>query len=482
MGEIRKKDSKAARQSRADSYVNVVNGLGDPSKDRTQNGTFVPAPTKTDLYYENLFAGHALARRIAELPAQEALRQGFALDLGDTDTTDKAAVMAEFDRLHGTRILTEAMAFARAMGGGVVFIGANDGGAPDQPLNLTTVREIPFLKALSKRDIIPVAGAINRDLTSEEFGKTELYQVTLTSDAGTDSTQLQVHSSRLIRFDGIVTTNRQRALNQGWGDSIYKTVEETIMLFWGSVQGLANALSDADQAIFKLDGLMDIVKGDPDGDDAVRKRLQLLQFGRSNARAIAVDADKEDFSYISRTFSGYDTGLSTLMYVVSAACGIPVTLLFGRSPGGMNATGDADVRFFYDQIKSFQETMLLPKLRRLLEVIMSAQLGPTSGAVPKDWSITFKSLWQPTALERADIRLKTAQADQIEIDTNVLAPDEARESHYGGDEYDPNIAIDTARDPVEEADQRAAEMAQTMAEVAPPPTQVVGDAKKPSQG
>jgi hypothetical protein len=51
-------------------------------------------------------------------------------------------------------------------------------------------------------------------------------------------------------------------------------------------------------------------------------------------------------------------------------------------------------------------------------------------------------LMQPSPLERADIRLKTAQADQIELELGVLTPQEIADSHYGGDEYDQDITLD----------------------------------------
>jgi len=213
-----------------------------------------------------------------------------------------------------------------------------------------------------------------------------------------------------------------------------------------AVAGLANALSDGDQAIFKLEGLLDIMRGGSEGDAAIRTRLSQLQHGRSVARAVAIDAKQESFEYVSRSFGGYDTGLYALMFILSAACGIPVTLLFGRAPAGLNASGDSDVRFFYDTIRSEQELRLLKPLRRLLTVLMSSAEGPTSGNVPDTWSVSFRPLTQSTPLEHADIRLKTAQADQIELDMGVVTADEIAKSHYGGDEYDQNLTLDASLD------------------------------------
>jgi hypothetical protein len=52
-------------------------------------------------------------------------------------------------------------------------------------------------------------------------------------------------------------------------------------------------------------------------------------------------------------------------------------------------------------------------------------------------------LWQPTPGEQADLRLKTSQADQIEIQSQVVTPEEVAATRYGGAEYNPGpIVID----------------------------------------
>ena len=68
------------------------------------------------------------------------------------------------------------------------------------------------------------------------------------------------------------------------------------------------------------------------------------------------------------------------------------------------------------------------------------------GQVPEEWSITFRPLMQSSPVEQADIKLKTAQADQIFVDMGVISTEEARQSHFGGDEFDPNITLDPDMD------------------------------------
>ncbi len=481
MGEFKTEKGKMlAAQERADNWVNMVNGLGDVGRDRTaaarfhQKGATGNADVK---YWENVFAEDPIAHRIAALPAKEMVRQGFRMDLGDMSGDMQAPIMAAYDKLGGALAFAEGISFARALGGAAIFVGADDDRALDQPLDLKRVRSVNFLKVLSRQNLVPETWYTAFDPKEPKAGEPEIFSLNIPSVGGATGQQhIRIHESRLLIFHGNVTTAERRARQQGWGDSVYVQTEQSLSLLWQSVMGLANAISDADQAVFSLEGLLDILKSGSEGDEAIRKRLSLLQHGRSVARAVALDAQHEKFEYVARSFAGYDTGLYALMYILSAACGIPVTLLFGRSPAGLNATGDSDVRFFYDTIKSEQELRLGPQLRRLLEVLFAAKDGPTKGVTPAEWSITFRPLMQSSPVERADIRLKTAQADQIEITEGVISAVEAAQSHYGGDEYDQDITLDPDLDRDEIVDD---------AQPPPPPAKVVvapGAVGKPAAG
>lgn len=448
MGKIPEKQKSGVNaKSRADNWVNSVNGLGSQDRDRTQAARFQSGGTaRLTNYWETLFAEDPIAHRIAELPAREMLRQGFRLDL-DSGGDQQAEIMGAWDELNASALVIEAMALARALGGAALFIGADDDRPLEDPLDLENLRAIRFLKVLTRNELYPKT--FYADMTASKYGEPETYTVTMSPNAGTiaaASAAITIHESRLLVFEGVTTTPSRRRANGGWGESVFVRTENNISLMAQAVAGLANALSDGDQAIFKLDGLLDIMRGGAEGDAAIRTRLSQLQYGRSVARAVAIDASQESFEYVSRSFGGYDTGLYALMFILSSACGIPVTLLFGRAPAGLNATGDTDVRFFYDTIKSEQELRLLKPLRRLLTVIMSSREGPTNGQVPETWSISFRPLMQSSPTEHADIRLKTAQADQIELDMGVITPQEIADSHYGGDEYEQGITLDRSID------------------------------------
>jgi phage-related protein (TIGR01555 family) len=120
------------------------------------------------------------------------------------------------------------------------------------------------------------------------------------------------------------------------------------------------------------------------------------------------------------SFSGLPEVYDRIMMDVAGAAKTPVTKLFGRSPAGMNATGEADLINYYDYLDTVRESQFRPVLEKLLPIMaMSAW-----GQIPDDLDITFPALSTPDPAELAGIvQTKTAaitaayQADLIDAAT-----------------------------------------------------------------
>ena len=87
------------------------------------------------------------------------------------------------------------------------------------------------------------------------------------------------------------------------------------------------------------------------------------------------------------------------MIDIAGAAGIPATKLFGRSPEGMNATGESDLTNYYDMIAQEQESKLRPILNKLLPVMCMS----TFGAVPDDLDFEFDPVSEPSDKDRSDL-------------------------------------------------------------------------------
>jgi phage-related protein (TIGR01555 family) len=233
----------------------------------------------------------------------------------------------------------------------------------------------------------------------------------------------EIHASRLLIFHG------GRCIKKGsWPQSILQRIYPVLQQFHLAWQSTAHLMSDGAQGVFKLKGLHNAIASNKTGD--ILKRLEMVDMGRSVARSVLLDAEDEDFRRDTYSFSGVPQILEKMMLRLAAAAKIPVSLLMGQSPAGLHATGDSDIRFFYDQVRAEQEG-IKPKMMHLIELLMRSKDGPTKGEL-FPFQITFPSLWQMTEKEKAELQKLHSETDCRYIQEGVLLPEEVAAMRFSG--------------------------------------------------
>jgi phage-related protein (TIGR01555 family) len=203
-------------------------------------------------------------------------------------------------------------------------------------------------------------------------------------------------------------------------------------------------MTDFSQGILKIKDLAQSMAGNnKTGTKNLTNRALALNMARSISRIMLIDAD-EEFSRDTVSLAGIAEMMEQFALRLAAAADMPVTLLMGQSPAGLNATGASDIRFFYDRVGAKQRKRLGPQLKRLIGLILKSEKGPTKGKEPEKWNIKFRSLYQMTELEKAQLRKTVAETDQIYINAQVLTPEEVTASAYGGSEWSMERTIDFA--------------------------------------
>jgi phage-related protein (TIGR01555 family) len=421
---------------RFDGWSNVLTGIGLASRDKRMGATF-QSESLTRAQLEDIWRGDDMAARIIETIPDEMTRQGYCVNIPDSKEHAEALV-TQATKLQVNSAIKTALNYERAYGGGGILLGANDGQSLHLPLNYEHVRSLDWLTPLASNELMPVR--YYTDPRAPKFGQVELYRLQPETGFGSQHVSLvEVHESRVIRFNGITVSKRQMQVNGGWGDSVLVRCHRVLSDFHQSWGSAAILLQDFSQGILKIKELSDLIS--TNADDVVIKRAQILDMQRSVARMLILDSE-EDFERKMTPMTGMPEMLEKFSLRLAASAEMPVSLLMGQAPAGMNATGASDIRFFYDRCKSRQTTSLLQPLQMIFELMMSAKDGPTRGQVPKKWSITFNPLWQLTDLEQADLRYKTSQADEIDVRNHILTPEECTNSHYTGESYSPRIVVD----------------------------------------
>lgn len=417
-----------------DNWQNVFTGLGT-SRDKTTYGAFVRLGEVRDSELAALYHQNDTAKRVVALKPQEMLRKGFTVNI-ENDTDTSSAIMRSLRDMKAPTKLRDAMIWGRLYGGGAILIGADDGRPADEPLEEARVRSVRFLHVLDRRYLIPDR-YFNDPLNDEDFGQPEVYMI-VPRHGGSN---LRVHRSRLIIFGGAHTDEEERDRLGGWDHSVLTAIYPVLRQFDAVWQAAEHLMSDASQAVFKIQGLMSMIAGGQK--DVLQTRMQLVDMSRSVARALLLDADAgEEFSRESSSFTDAQAMLDKFMLRLASAAEVPVTILMGQSPAGMNATGESDFRWFYDSIATAQENELLPQLERLVRVVMLAKDGPTRGNVPEGWAIKFAPLWQPTPVEQAELEKKHAEKDALYVNAGVILPEEVALSRFRPEGWSAETQID----------------------------------------
>lgn len=447
---------------RMDDWRNVITGQGVAGRDKRLAGHFQLITLSFD-QLKDLWLQDDLAAVAVETLPKSARRPGYDLTVSDVD--DEAGVDAgdaadlsamirdELERLGADEALETVGKYERAYGGGALFVGANDGQTDlTQPLDLKKVKSLDWLTPLEARECIPRYGYA--DPCAPKYGQPEIYQLTSRSilpskSANYAATTMDVHESRLIVFPGIMVSRYQSTFGRaGWGESVLSRLWRVLRDFntaWASAGTLVASFA---QAVIKFKDLM-MALNEEDGKDAFSERLHMMELAASTINALVIDSD-DDYQRQQTPLSGFPELLDKFAVRLAAACGMPLTLLFGTSPAGMNATGESDIRFFYDRVSEYQQQRLAPGLRRLIQILFRC-IGRRKE--PTKWAIKFRPLWQESAKEIAAAMQTQSAADVAWITAGVISPEEVAKAHWGKGEYDPHLSIDFA---AREADEAAA--------------------------
>jgi phage-related protein (TIGR01555 family) len=243
----------------------------------------------------------------------------------------------------------------------------------------------------------------------------------------------RVHESRCLIFrNGKMPEKASTSDYRFWGvpeyNHIKRAMRETITAHGDAVKLLERSV----QAVYKTKNLAQMLSTD-EGENDVLRRLQLIDTARGILNSIAIDADGEDYDFKTITLSGVKEVIDSACNMLSALTEIPQTKLFGRSPAGMNATGESDLENYYSFIDKIRESQIKDNLCSLIDGIIQIGINNKELTERPDYELEFESLWNEKESERATIDQTRAQTDltiaqtaQLYIDMGVLDPAEER--------------------------------------------------------
>lgn len=387
-----------------DGLENVVAGLGT-ERDKRAYSVWADPRILTRQELENMYRGSWLAKKIINVVADDMTREWLHC-LFDGEELGTVIEQAQ-KRFALKRKINESLRWSRLYGGANIIIGTRDKNLA-KPLDVKNVKQgdLRYLHVVD-RWRMSASGSLNRDLESPNFGMPDSYVIA-------EST-VQVHHTRVLRFNGEKLPYFAWLRNGMWDDSVLQHVMDSLMNCDTTTQSVATLLFESNVDVVTSEGLADVLAR-KDGESILTKRFQVAALLKSFNRMLLLDGT-EKFEKKQNSFANLDKVIQQFMVDVSGAADIPMTRLFGQSAAGLNATGDNDIRNYYDMVSAKQESELRPQLEYLYEVLVRSELGH----MPDDFRFDFNPLWQLSEKDQAEVEKSRAERDDKYVNLGVVS-------------------------------------------------------------
>ena len=422
---------------RLDGWKKLLTGYGTrKDKSVVETGSVVRFPRLIPEQLYSLYATDGVTRNAVDLPAESMVRNGFEVE-GDDGSIYKA-----FQKLQGQAVFKKALQDTRLYGGAIIVLDIEGAGGWDTPWDPKKSGKIRGLREYPRTRVL--LGMMEAVKIPESIYYDDFEYYKLSSPTGLPFT---VHASRILVFRSDIKVD---ALQPGfldyeryWGLSeVYRGLEDAHN-FGMSKQGTAHLMQECSVAKYKLSNLENLVA---ESDyRSLDNRMEAIDMQKSVVNGVFL-GEGEDYVRENVTFSGVPEVWDRQMMAVSGSYRIPVTLLFGRSAAGMNATGEGDDDNYNAYIAGLQTTQLLPPLYKLvsyLNTLLGVIKPEGKEKGPAEITINFNPLSKRDQLKDAQVRETMSRADRNYVEGGILSPEDIIRNRFQG-----GYAIDTTVDEI----------------------------------
>ncbi len=413
---------KANSLNALDGYANMAAKLGMYSI-LASAGTFLPnCLTSNPEVLTNAYRVNWLAKRIIDMPAEDVTRAWYTLStsMAEEDIQD----LKELEARHSVKQeITNAIRWGRLYGGCIaVMVIRYEEDRLEEPLDPDDLIPGCFqgLLVLDRTTGITPSIELVQDLDDPDFGLPEYYTVDV--DMG-DIRTVRVHHSRVLRFIGRELPHSEEIAENYWGASELEHIWDELKKRENTSANIAQLVFQANVMTLKSDDVIGtMAMGTAEAQEGLLKALEAENQIRTSY-GVQLLSSKDTMENLPYNFGGLSDIYEHFMMDMAGAAEIPATKLFGRSPEGMNATGESDLRNYYEMISSLQERILRPALEKLLPVMAISCWG----FVPEDMKIVFEPVMTMSTKDQMEIAKQHAEIIQMMISSGAINPEQARE-------------------------------------------------------
>lgn len=401
-----------------DSFVNALSNMGECTDNIINHTQYTIFRYTRDYHTLNaLYRNNWIIKKIVNTVADDMTKNWIKFNADIVDEQQER-LSTLFRRTKTKTKISEALYWSRLYGGsGALMLIEGEGNNLIEPLDLNRIMPNAYkgLFVLDRWSGIYPSIELISDINDPDFGLPEYYYIRNLEN--TSMVQTKVHHSRLLLFRNRKLSSWEEQGEMYWGASELDHIIEELKKRDNTSWNIATLVFQANLLVNKVDG-MDILAslGDTNAQSDLYNLKSAIAKMRS-ASSVLVCGQNEDYSNLQYSFSGLAEIYKTFMLDISGAAEIPATKLFGRSPEGMNATGDMDMQNYYEKIKMEQEKALAENLDKLLPIIFMSEFGTVDNAL----NYEFEPVYVPSESEQADLIGKKTAAVSLAYQDGALS-------------------------------------------------------------
>lgn len=386
-------------RSRAlDAFSNVLARLGAGTPNLLEGTEYSLQRMSRDFNTLNaLYRESWIVRRIIDVIPADMLKNWITITSGLDPDVEKRLSLT----LRRTQLIDKlkcGMQWGRLYGGALgVMLVKHQGYDLSQPLQLDWIMPGDFagLLIFDRWNGVNPSSELIEDISDPDYGYPKYY--TVTDPAGGGS--VKIHHSRVIRFTGNTLPFWEEIAEMQWGASVVESIFDELRKRDNVSWNIAQLTFMANIRVLKMQDLGQLLAATDNESQAELLRTLEAQNMLLNNMGMQVMDAADGLETHQYTFGGLADCYQQFIMDISGAAEIPATRLFGRSPSGLNATGESDLQNYYDMIAEKQESYLRPILNKVLPPFIISTLG----SLPDDFDFEFDPVAEPSDKERADL-------------------------------------------------------------------------------
>jgi uncharacterized protein len=229
----------------------------------------------------------------------------------------------------------------------------------------------------------------------------------------------EVHATRLLRFVGREVPDLLKPAYSFGGLALTQLGKPYVDNWLRTRQSVADIISVFSVFVLKT-RMVDQINADP---ESFFRRLDLFTLTRDNRGVLAIDKDLEDFENIAAPLGTLDALQAQTQEHMAAVWGIPLVVLLGIQPAGLNASSEGELKVWREWINAYQEHLFRPHLTTVINFVQLSLFGKVDPEITFD----FVPLEQLSEKEEAEVEKVRADTDSVLVEAGIVDREESRQ-------------------------------------------------------